>query len=509
MKKKLPQSAPSDICLILEGTYPYTMGGVSSWTHELIQMQSHLTFSIVALIGPTASTKLLYNLPENVVSVQTLRLQSLPQGHPTLPYGQQEALMASLEEPLLKLQSSQAKLSDLDAIIKAFSPWRDRLGQALLLDSRAAWKLLLRMYQATMPKTSFLDYFWSWRGLFGGLFSLLLADLPPAKAYHALCTGYAGLLLARAHLETGRPCAVTEHGIYTNERRIEIASADWLDDPHVFNLSVAAAQERELKDFWIDTFGSYSRLCYEACQQIITLYEGNQEFQRMDGADSAKLRVIPNGIDTERYKPAPRNERSPTIALIGRVVPIKDIKTYIKAVHILKNSLPNVRAYMLGPTDEDPQYAGECMELVEHLELMETLIFTGKVRIEDYLPLVDVIVLTSISEAQPLVILEAGAAGVPTVATDVGACREMILGASTEQPVLGAGGAVVPLSSPQAVANALLMLLTEKDYYQNCCRAIGERVQRYYNKKDQYRAYADLYGMLTGIKNESENKQAA
>ena len=108
------------------------------------------------------------------------------------------------------------------------------------------------------------------------------------------------------------------------------------------------------------------------------------------------------------------------------MVPIKDIKTYIKAVHILKQSLPDLRAYMLGPAEEDPAYARECRALAEHLQLEDTLIFTGSVDVRDYFGIIDVLALTSLSEAQPLVILEAGAAGIPSVATDVGACREMI-----------------------------------------------------------------------------------
>lgn len=491
----LPEKASSDICLILEGTYPYAMGGVSSWTHELIQMQEHKTFSLLALVSPDAHPRLLYDLPPNVVSLKTVYLQKLPRGIKRLPAKKEAAILDRLEKPLLRLQS-QANLRDLALIIKELLPYRGYLGQHLLLDSHAAWALLLRMYQSTMPKMSFLDYFWSWRGLFGGLFSVLLAELPPARAYHALCTGYAGLLLARASLETGRPCMLTEHGIYTNERRIEIASADWLDDPDSFNLCVHSQQERELKDFWIDTFGNYSRLCYEACDHIVTLYEGNQEFQVMDGADSAKMRIIPNGIDPQRFASVARKAHPPTVALIGRVVPIKDIKSYIKAVYILKQAMPEMRAYLIGPFDEDPTYAAECLEFTEHLGLGDTLVFTGKVKIEDYLGSIDVLVLTSISEAQPLVILEAGSLGIPTVATDVGACREIIYGSRAESPRLGAGGAVVPLANPQAVANALLQLLREPEYYQTCCHAIRERVRRYYNKKDQYNAYAGLYHEL-------------
>jgi len=484
----------ADICLILEGTYPYTMGGVSSWTHDLIQMQPHLKFSIVSLISAHARMKLMYVLPDNVISLHTIHLQTLPRGLRSLPKHQEEALFASIKEPLLHMQSL-ADLDDLAALMDALSPYRRKLGHAVLLNSKAAWELALSMYKATMQSSSFIDYFWSWRGLFGGLISVLLAEIPPARAYHSLCTGYAGLLLARAHLETGRPCAVTEHGIYTNERRIEIAGADWLNDPDAFDLSITE-EERGIKAFWMDTFANYSRLCYAACSHIVTLYKDNQAFQLMDGADADKLEIIPNGIDEARYGAIESVPHPPSVGLIGRVVPIKDIKTYIKAVALLKDTIPELQAFLLGPLDEDPDYASECRDLVVHLNLEETLIFTGSVAIENYLGSIDVLVLSSISEAQPLVILEVGAAGIPTVATDVGACRQMIFGDDSEQPPLGAGGAIVPLSNPQAIADALRRLLTNPKYYQQCQHAIRQRVRRYYNKAEQKESYATLYRTL-------------
>src|SRR5262249_33943294 len=131
-----------------------------------------------------------------------------------------------------------------------------------------------------------------------------------------------------------------------------------------------------------------------------------------------------------------------------------------------------------------------------HLQLEDTLVFTGKVNVMDYLGSIDVIVLTSLSEAQPLVIIEAGAAGIPTVATDVGACREMIMGSRRESPALGDGGVVVPLANPRAVASALQRLLTQPEYYRLCSRAIAERVRCYYSKADQQAAYAGLYQQL-------------
>ena len=147
----------------------------------------------------------------------------------------------------------------------------------------------------------------------------------------------------------------------------------------------------------------------------------------------------------------------------------------------------------MGPMDEDEDYYQECVEMVEHSNLNEVVEFTGKVKIDEYLGQIDVIVLTSLSEAQPLVLLEAGAAGIPSVATEVGACREIIDGRSDESPVLGPGGLVCSLSSPVELAQALDRLLTDQEFYQSCSKTIRERVRVYYNKIDQHQAYKDVY----------------
>ena len=175
--------------------------------------------------------------------------------------------------------------------------------------------------------------------------------------------------MARASIESGSPCMITEHGIYTNERRIEILLADWLFDQHSVNYNLEKEyMERTLQDFWIDTFRGYSKIAYESSEHILTLYEGNYEFQIADGAEENKLRVIPNGIDFEKYSAVVRDEdHPPTIALIGRAVPIKDVKTYIRAVALLKDMIPGIKAMVMGPTDEDEEYYEECTSMVEAL----------------------------------------------------------------------------------------------------------------------------------------------
>jgi glycosyltransferase involved in cell wall biosynthesis len=155
--------------------------------------------------------------------------------------------------------------------------------------------------------------------------------------------------------------------------------------------------------------------------------------------------------------------------------------------------VPDVRTLLIGPTEEDPDYFSECHELVRQLGLDNTFEFTGRVNLKDYLGQIDVVVLTSISEAQPLVLLEAGAAGIPSVATDVGSCRDILYGRSDEEPPLGPGGLVTPLANPIATAEAVARLLQDRSLYRQYSSAIQNRARRYYNKHTVDQMYCRLY----------------
>jgi len=489
----------TDVCLVLEGTYPYVSGGVSSWTHDLIKEQPHLTFTLFCLVPPGFKTKMAYEVPGNVKEIVRVELQKLPKRLSKVGEKRKQKLMQDLIGPLLKLQTDPS-LEDLEYLVTLLKEVGE-IGREVLTDSPEAFDLLCQMYEKTLNTSSFLDYFWSWRSLLGGLFSVLVCPLPRSRCYHALCTGYAGLFLARASLESGRPCLLTEHGIYTNERRIEIGTAEWLDDRQSLNLNVdQRAVRKSLRDFWIESFIGYSKLAYQVAESSITLYEGNKELQIEDGADPQRLKVIPNGIDYEAYSRIPRKQGGrPTVGFLGRVVPIKDLKTLIRACSFLKAAVPEALVWIMGPTEEDEAYFEECKELVAHGGLEETVLFLGKVNIKEYLGKFDLLVLTSLSEAQPLVILEAGAVGVPSIATDVGSCSELLYGRPDEDPQLGPGGIVCPLASPSAIGEAMIKLLGEKELYEQCSRAIKARGDRYYRKELQNQAYRQMYDELLAM----------
>ena len=485
----------ADVCLVLEGTYPYVHGGVSSWTHDMIRNHPHLTFHVVTILPRNEDPHLKYVLPENVVGLTPLHLQRMPAGK-NLPASIVDPLFSALENPLIALTAEGATLQHFQSLLETLAPLRHTIGSQVMLDSEKAWELITRMYATSFPHSSMLDYFWSWRAIIGNLYSLVMTDIPPAKCYHALSTGYAGLFASRMKMETGRPVILTEHGIYTNERRIEIALADWLDEATSTSMTIDFTK-RDLHDLWIDVFTNYSRISYAAADHIITLYGENQKAQVADGADPTKMRIIANGIDIERFanlKSAKRVEgKRPTIALICRVVPIKDIKNFLNATATLIKTIPNLHALIIGSSDEDPAYAEDCHNMVNLFGLGNNVTFTGQAKIDDYFPDIDILVSCSISEAQPLVILEAGAAGIPSVVTDVGACRELVMGADIELPNLGAGGVVVPPSNSLALAKGVLKLLKNKSFYDSCSNAIRLRVATYYRKQYQYKSYDDLY----------------
>ena len=181
------------------------------------------------------------------------------------------------------------------------------------------------------------------------------------------------------------------------------------------------------------------------------------------------------------------------MALVGRVVPIKDIITYLHAIKLVRAQFPDLVALVLGPTDEQPDYYETCKAETAALGLTDTVRFTGQVDVTEYFPRIHVNVLTSLSESQPLSVLEAGAAAIPTVATHVGACREILAGRRDEIPPLGEGGVLTDVASPEQTAAAIAGLLRDAARREQMGRVMQERVRLYYDLNLVDSAYAAIY----------------
>ncbi|OEO24876.1 glycosyl transferase family 1 [Pseudomonas sp. J237] len=500
MKFKAQDTAPiADVCLLLEGTWPYVRGGVSSWVNQLILGLPELTFSVFFIGGQkSAYPKRQYAIPPNVVHIEEHFLESSwTAGRAVMsakregPRDEISALHEFFHHPGTPLPEDGARVLD---ILAAGSVTLDDV-----LHSRASWEAVTDGYTHHCSDPSFVNYFWTVRTMQAPLMMLCEAAMrmPRARALHSISTGYAGLLGSILQARWNCAYLLSEHGIYTKERKIDLAQANWISESPDEALKTGINSEvNYVRRLWIRFFERIGLLAYRSANPITALYDGNRQRQVADGADFARTLVIPNGIAMDVW--ASSIEQRPagiplTVGLVGRVVPIKDVKTFIRAMRGVISAIPEAEGWIVGPEEEDPDYASECHSLVVSLGLQDKVKFLGYQNIRELLPNLGMMVLTSISEAQPLVILEAWAAGTPVVSSDVGSCRELIEGAAGEDRALGFAGEVVAIADPQATSQAIVGLLSDSQRW-HAAQAVGlKRVNTYYTETLMLQRYRNLY----------------
>ena len=490
----------ADVTLLLEGTYPFVRGGVSGWVHQLIEGLPELRFALVFLGAERPpQEEMRYPLPANVAGLQCHYLME-GAAQPTQPRPRPGdaayfAASAQLHEWFRHPEGPPHK-DWLEQVVLQKGQ-ADGAGMQDFFHSQAAWRQITDSYARYCPDASFQSYFWAVRNMHTPLMKLaaIARTVGPSRLFHTVTTGYAGLLGAMLQHLTGRPLILTEHGIYTKERKIELQSMFLREQLGCFTPRLEAGMAHH-DQAWGRMFEGIGRLVYAAADPVISLYDQNRLRQIRDGAAPERTRIIPNGVEVARFAPLRErraHEAPMVLGLIGRIVPIKDIKTFIRAIGALAARLPQVEGWLIGPEEEDPAYVEECKALVRSLGLESRIRFLGFQKVEDLLPRLGLLVLTSISEAFPLVIVESHASGLPVVATDVGACRELIEGKAPEDRALGRAGEVVPIVDPEALARAAFELLTDPQRWQAAQQAGIARVERYYEQSRVIESYRAIY----------------
>ena len=496
----LNSKQPADIALLLEGTFPFVSGGVSSWVNQIICGLPEFSFSLIFLGGNREFYDgYRYQCPDNVVHLECHYLMESWSEKKAKPIKGNENIFSHVHKmhECLRSQNSSFYDSSLSVVMNALGN-ENELAREDFLYSEESWNQIKEYYKKYCTAPSFVDYFWTIRTMHAPLFILaeIVKNFSEVKVLHSISTGYAGMLGMMAEKTKKLPYILSEHGIYTKERKIDLAQADWITDAsETFGASLDD-DVSYIRRLWIRFFEGIGKLTYSSADPIISLYEGNRQRQIDDGADRLRTNIIPNGIDIERFTLL-RNQRPegipPILALIGRVVPIKDVKTFIRSMHTICNKIPDAKGWIVGPEDEDEDYAKECHALCESLNLQNNVEFLGFQKVDDILKQISLIVLTSISEALPLVILEAYASGVPALATDVGSCRELIEGNNEEDKLIGFSGRVVQIANPEETAKAAIELLTDETVWKKAQKAAIERVERYYTQKDMFEKYRKIY----------------
>jgi len=204
-----------------------------------------------------------------------------------------------------------------------------------------------------------------------------------------------------------------------------------------------------------------------------------------------QLRVIPNGIDTDRYRPAAdvaaarRAHGLPPGLLVGtagRFFAVKDYGLLVRAGALLVPSHPDLHLVMIGDGPERAALEG----LAGELGVEGHVHFLGwRSDASDLLPLLDVFALSSLSEGLPLVVLEAMACGVPVVTTPVGDLPEVVSEGRT--------GFFFPIGDAGALAGVLRHLLVADSSRRALGRAARTRVVEHYSERAMVEGYVRAY----------------
>ncbi len=209
-----------------------------------------------------------------------------------------------------------------------------------------------------------------------------------------------------------------------------------------------------------------------------------------------RIRVVPNGIDTARFRPNPETRtRQRTawgvadddlvIGCVARLDPMKDHETLLAAFAPLAKEAPGVHLVCVGGGER----ASQLQDLANTLGVSERVVWTGATGdVETLYPGFDLHVSTSYGEAFPNAVAEAMAAGTPNVATDVGDSAR----------ILGETGWLIPPRDPESLTNVLHAARNDRASFATRGVAARQRIEDRFSVKSMAAAMTEIYLGLAG-----------
>jgi len=225
--------------------------------------------------------------------------------------------------------------------------------------------------------------------------------------------------------------------------------------------------------------------------RIIAVSEAvRQDFSNLAGVPLDKIKTIYNGLDVDRFMidtpKAELRERfgwdadAPTVIMVAALRRGKGHEVLFQAIPQIRETVPNVQIKLVGDgeiADKIREQAAPYADVVEFLG--------QRTDVPELVAASDALTLPSWAEALPTVLIEAGAAGVPCVATDVGGAKEITLHEDT--------GYIIPPGDVNALADRLIAVLQDPD----AARAMGnrarERVVNTFTLERQAQQIVNLY----------------
>jgi polysaccharide biosynthesis protein PelF len=481
--------------------------------HDIISAHPELSFGIVHITwdskGPTTHA---YEVPANVRWVAPLYLSMQEHRHDFMTMRPRQLRMATKHRERLVLEVASALggicTDDCGPFWDLYDSHINPRTLTTPLWPVLTTRELMRLVERVCPTgTSVAELFWLLRDLSAQTFAVAGADYPRAAVYHAHTSGYAALAGAVAARQNRGRFVLTEHNLYVrdtiNERlgrsmALPVKRSDWLTSDVTF-------QDRA----WMAWLTEMTTLAYHSADELTYLYPEALDEAAALGAPVWRARVVPNGINLNAFDTARRSQLERDrlrlqpdhvweLAYMARIVQVKGLLDLLEAVSlVVQQGWRSFKLRVMGHADETPEYLEACMRRVDALAIGDFVSFMGPQNLKEALGDVDLVVLPSHNEGQPLSILEAMTAGLPTVGTRVGAMEQLL-----RDPLnrggreVGPCGLIVQPHAHQEMAEAILDMVSNADLYRTFRANASERVRHAFQLRDAMGHYGELYSEL-------------
>jgi glycosyltransferase involved in cell wall biosynthesis len=432
------------VLLVTEGTYPYAVGGVSSWCELLLGRLTEIEWQVLPIVTAERRPPV-YALPPHAREVGRIELWT-----EALPAGGRRAAGLDPALPGVLVRGLIGWEGDTGAVVDALVACRRNPGGVRrLFRSRAGWQSFLeglrdvleeRIPEAGRPPaldlveaaTLYQTLYWVARTAAIGT--------PETDVLHVTAAGWSAIPALVHKALHGTPLVLTEHGVYVRESYLAAVRGGG-------SAGARFAATRLARGL--------ARCAYAGADVISPVTAANSWWEQGLGVDPAKIHVIPNGM----RPPAPPvpPPRARTVVSVGRIDPLKDVHTMLRVAVETLRAVPDATFRHFGPvTAGEEAYGRSCEALHAELGLGDRFRFMGRTTdpngaVRD----ADVVLMTSISEGLPMSILEAMGQGRPVVATGVGGVPDVVRGCGLVTPpgdVHGLARAVTTLLDRPALA---------------------------------------------------------
>jgi glycosyltransferase involved in cell wall biosynthesis len=470
------------VLMITEGTYPYATGGVSSWCDVLISGLEETQWEILPITAGGRRMRQRFTLPANARLLRPIELWSENRPRRRMP---RIHVRSEVSLPTRLLRGLMPWTGDHQDLADALVGCRER-PQMIRPEfrSRDSWEAFLTALDevlgekhadsAPAPTFDAIEAARLYQTLYW-VARTAAVPTPPCELLHVTAAGWAAIPALVHKALYGTPLLLTEHGVYVREAYLASVREAAMT-PGLGHISPRLAL-------------GLTRATYAAADVIAPVTEANAAWERGLGADPAKIRVIPNGIHPPTERSDPPNARK--VIAMGRVDPLKDVQTMMLVAEEVTRRMPDARFEYWGPaTPGQETYALACTRMHEELGLGDRFRFMG--RTDDPHGVIrsgDLVLMTSISEAMPMALLEAMAQSRPAVATSVGGVPGVLRGC----------GIIAPPGDVHALATGVVTLLGNPALAATLGRRGFDRLHRRYTLDRCLAGYRDLIrGLVTG-----------